>query len=142
MTTMKRPDEAFIDLLKRSGSSEKNEALAAQRELAKAIELPLREGVLVGNILDGIFEAIPMEPGTTTEFPLDLLAPGEEDEFVAYTNPGHGRIPERAVEGDYVMVPTYSITSSIDYLLRYAREARWDVVGRAVQVLEAESSLH
>ena len=70
--TMKRPDEAFIDLLKRSGSSEKNEALAAQRELAKAIELPLREGVLVGNILDGIFEAIPMEPGTTTEFPLDL----------------------------------------------------------------------
>ena len=35
------------------------------------------------------------------------------------------------------MVPTYSITSSIDYLLRYAREARWDVVGRAVQVLEA-----
>ena len=135
--TMKRPDEAFIDLLKRSGSSEKNEALAAQRELAKAIELPLREGVLVGNILDGIFEAIPMEPGTTTEFPLDLLAPGEEDEFVAYTNPGHGRIPERAVEGDYVMVPTYSITSSIDYLLRYAREARWDVVGRAVQVLEA-----
>ena len=134
---MKRPDEAFIDLLKRSGSSEKNEALAAQRELAKAIELPLREGVLVGNILDGIFEAIPMEPGTTTEFPLDLLAPGEEDEFVAYTNPGHGRIPERAVEGDYVMVPTYSITSSIDYLLRYAREARWDVVGRAVQVLEA-----
>ena len=135
--TMKRPDEAFIDLLKRSGSSEKNEALAAQRELAKAIELPLREGVLVGNILDGIFEAIPMEPGTTTEFPLDLLAPGEEDAFVAYTNPGHGRIPERAVEGDYVMVPTYSITSSIDYLLRYAREARWDVVGRAVQVLEA-----
>ena len=73
MTTMKRPDEAFIELLKRSGSADKNEALAAQRELAKAIELPLREGVLVGNILDGIFEAIPMEPGTTTEFPLDRL---------------------------------------------------------------------
>jgi hypothetical protein len=65
------------------------------------------------------------------------LAPGEEDEFVAYTNPGHGRIPERHVEGDYVMVPTYSISSSIDYLLRYAREARWDIVGRAAQVLEA-----
>jgi len=78
-----------------------------------------------------------MEPGTTSEFPLDLLAPGEEDEFVAYTNPGHGRIPERQVEGDYVMVPTYSITASIDWLLRYAREARWDIVGRAMQVLEA-----
>jgi hypothetical protein len=35
------------------------------------------------------------------------------------------------------MVPTYTVASSIDYLLRYAREARWDVVGRAMQVLEA-----
>jgi len=35
------------------------------------------------------------------------------------------------------MIPTYSITSSIDYLLRYAREARWDVAGRAAQVMEA-----
>ena len=78
-----------------------------------------------------------MEPGVSVEFPLDLLSPGEESDHVAYTNPGHGRIPERAVEGDYVMVPTYTVASSIDYLLRYAREARWDVVGRAMQVLEA-----
>ena len=66
-----------------------------------------------------------------------MISPGLEGEHVAYTNPGHGRVPERAVEGDYVMIPTYSITSSIDYLLRYAREARWDIVGRAMQVLEA-----
>ena len=60
----------------------------------------------------------------SAEFPLDLLAPGTEGDHVTYTNPGHGRIPERAVEGDYVMVPTYTVASSIDYLLRYAREAR------------------
>ena len=78
-----------------------------------------------------------MEPGTSAQFTLDLLATGTDNQHVAYTHPGHGRIPERAVEGDYVMVPTYSVASSIDYLLRYAREARWDVVGRAMQVLEA-----
>ena len=137
MSRMTRPDEQFIELLKRSGSSDKTEALAAQRELAVALEMPLRQGVLIGDNLNNIFQPIQMEPGTSTEFPLDLLAPGEEDEFVAYTNPGHGRIPERAVEGDYVMVPTYTVASSIDWLLRYAREARWDVVGRALQVLEA-----
>jgi len=134
---MTRPDDHFIDLIKRSGSADKNEALTAQRELAVALESPLRKGVLVGDVLDGVFEKINMEPGSAAEFPLDLLAPGTENEHVAYTNPGHGRIPERAVEGDYVMVPTYSVASSIDYLLRYAREARWDVVGRAMQVLEA-----
>ena len=137
MSTLQRPDEQFIALLKQSGSADKAVALEAQHEIAKALEQPLRQGVLVGDVLGNIFERVAMEPGTTSEFPLDLLAPGEEDEFVAYTNPGHGRIPERQVEGDYVMVPTYSISASIDWLLRYAREARWDVVGRAMQVLEA-----
>ena len=137
MSKMTRPDDQFIDLIKRSGSADKNEAVAAQRELAVALETPLRKGVLVGDVLGGIFEKIQMEPGSAAEFPLDLLAPGTEGDHVAYTNPGHGRIPERAVEGDYVMVPTYSVASSIDYLLRYAKEARWDVVGRAMQVLEA-----
>ena len=137
MSNMTRPDGSFIELIKRSGSADKTEALNAQHELAIALELPLRKGVLVGAILDNIFQRLPMEPGVSVEFPLDLLSPGEENEHVAYTNPGHGRIPERAVEGDYVMVPTYTVASSIDYLLRYAREARWDVVGRAKQVLEA-----
>ena len=137
MSRMTRPDDHFIDLIKRSGSADRNEAVAAQRELAVALETPLRKGVLVGDVLDNIFEKIQMAPGSAAEFPLDLLAPGTEGDHVAYTNPGHGRIPERAVEGDYVMVPTYSVASSIDYLLRYAKEARWDVVGRAMQVLEA-----
>ena len=132
-----RPSDEFIALLKNSGDSDIQVAQAAQREFAKALELPLRKGVLVGNVLGDIFETINVEPGATTEFPLDLIAPGLEGEHVAYTNPGHGRIPERSVEGDYVMIPTYSITSSIDYLLRYAREARWDIVARAMQVLEA-----
>jgi hypothetical protein len=65
------------------------------------------------------------------------LAPGTEGDHIAYTNPGNGRIPERHVEGDYVMINTYGISSSIDFLLKYAREANWNVVGRAMQVLEA-----
>src|SRR5210317_455941 len=132
-----RPSDEFISLLRKSGDSDINVAQSAQRGFAKALELPLRKGVLVGNILGNIFETINVEPGATTEYPLDLISPGLEGEHVAYTNPGHGRIPERSVEGDYVMIPTYGITSSIDYLLRYAREARWDIVGRAMQVMEA-----
>jgi hypothetical protein len=111
--------------------------MAAQREVAKALETPLRKGVLFGDIVTNIYEAMPLEPGASPEFPLDLLAPGTEMEHVAYTNPGNGRIPERHVEGDYVMINTYGITSSIDFLLKYAREANWNVVARAMQVLES-----
>jgi hypothetical protein len=132
-----KPDDSILELIKRSGDMDYNVASTAQAELAVALQEPLRQGVLVGNILDGIFERRVMSPGTEIEFPLDLLAPGEETEHVAYTNPGNGRIPERHVEADYVKVPTYDVASSIDWLLRHAREARWDLVGRAMQVLEA-----
>ena len=131
------PSVELTDLLKRSGSADKEQSLAASREFAKALELPLRQAVLSGDILNGIFEAIQLAPGATPEFPLDFLAPGTESDFVAYTVPNHGYIPERHVEGDYVMVPTYDIANAIDYLLKYARDARWDVVGRAMEVLEA-----
>ena len=137
MAYNERPSDEFLGLYKDTGSNDTNKAYAAQTEFAQALTTPLREGVLVGNILGDIFETIQVEPGSTTEYPLDLISPGLEGEHVAYTNPGHGRIPERAVESHYVMIPTYSITSSIDYLLRYAREARWDVAARASQVMQA-----
>ncbi len=132
-----RPTPEFIQLLKQSGDSDRSVAMEAQREIAKALETPLRKGVLFGDVVRGIYEAMPLEPGASPEFPLDLLAPGTEIDHVAFTNPGNGRIPERHVEGDYVMVNTYGITSSIDFLLRYAREANWGVVSRAMQVLES-----
>jgi hypothetical protein len=137
MTDKANATPEMNDILVRSGSARREEALAAQHELAVALQAPLRQGVMNGDITGGIFERISLAPGTAPEFPLDFLAPGSEKDFVAYTLPNHGRIPERNIEGDYVMVPTYDIGSSIDYLLKYARDARWDIVGRAMQVLEA-----
>lgn len=99
----------LTNLLVRSGSMIKEEALAANAEFAKALELPLRQGILNGNILDNIFEPIVLAQSATPEFPLDFIAPGTEKDFVAYTIPNHGYIPERHVEGDYVMVPTLSL---------------------------------
>lgn len=132
-----RPDDSVISLLRETGSNDMQKAIAAQHEFAKAMEMPLRKAVLVGSIIEGIFQQIPLEPGATAEYPLDLIAPGMEGEHVAYTNPGHGRIPERAVESDYVSIPTYNIASSIDWLLRYSKEAKWDVAGRAMEVMRA-----
>ena len=136
MSELERPSDAFIAALRKSGDPDQNVAFAAQRYIAKALELPLRKAILIGNILGDIFETIQVEPGASTEYPLDLISPGLEGEHVAFTNPGHGRVPERSVEADFVMIPTYSITSSIDYLLRFAREARWDIASRAMQALE------
>lgn len=132
-----QPSEKMKAFLRQTASENKEVALTAVHEIAKALELPLRKGVLNGDILDGIFEAIPLDTNATPEFPLDFLAPGTEKEFVAFSIPNHGYIPQRHVEGDYVMVPTYDIGASIDWNLKYARDARWDVVSRATEVFEA-----
>jgi hypothetical protein len=128
-------EKQLTELLVRSGSADVNTSIAATAELATALTLPLRKGVMSGDITGNIFEPITLAPGATSEFPLDFLAPGTEKDFVAYTIPNHGRIPEATIEGDYVMVPTFDVGASIDWLLKYARDARWDVVGRAMQVL-------
>ena len=132
------PSAKATQFLRDSGSYDKEKSLKATHELAKGLELPLREGVLNGDILDGVFETIPLEQSATPEFPLHFLAPGTEKDFVAYTIPNHGYIPQRHIEGDYVMVPTYDIGASIDWNLKYARDARWDIVGAAMEVMEAQ----
>jgi len=134
--SFKRPDPVFLDMLRRAGSTNPAVAAQGQDELAIAIQTPLREGVLSGDIVSGIFEAVPTD-GTSAEYPMDLLSPGDEVNHVAYTNPGHGRVPERSVEADYIQIHTYPITNSIDFLSRFARDAKYDVTNRAVKVMEA-----
>ncbi len=133
------PTEAMNQLLRESGSTDHRKSEAATRQLVVALETPLRKGVLSGDIVGpfGIFEREKLAPGAAPQYPLDFVQPGTEKDYVAYTIPNQGRIPERNVEGDFVMVPTYDVGSSIDWLLKYARDARWGVVARAMQVLEA-----
>lgn len=125
------------EMLAKAGSNDANEALPAMRFIAKALVTPLREGLLAGDVVTNIFGPVNLTPGQPSEFPLDFLPPGTQKDYVAYTIPKHGRIPESHVEGDYVMVPVYDIANSIDWLLKYSEQARWDVVGRAMRVFEA-----
>ncbi|MBY0525595.1 MAG: hypothetical protein K2R98_19475 [Gemmataceae bacterium] len=137
MARFKTPSVEMVKLLCDSGSTNYATASAALHELAVALTLPLKQGVMKGDIIGGIFEPIKFQPGAAIEFPLDFLSPGSEKDYVAYTIPNQGRIPERHVEGDFVMVPVYDVGCSIDWNLKYARDARWDIIGRAMQVLES-----
>jgi hypothetical protein len=129
--------DAFKSLLVRCGDDDAEVAYAAQKEFAKAITEPLRQGVLVGDILDGVFERTNLERGATPRYVLDLIAPGEEGQHVAYTIPKTGYLPQRVVEGDYVQIPTYRVGNAIDWPLFLARDARYDVAARAMEAFYA-----
>lgn len=129
--------DQMVNLLKQAGSTDENQAFIAQREVAAAIQTPLRQGILTGSILDPIYTKIDSPEEHTPEFPIDLYRPDNAGEFTAYVIPNQGRIPERHVEGDYVRVPTFEIGNSIDFLRKFAKNTRWDVVRRALEVMEA-----
>lgn len=137
MPRMKNPSPEMVELLRRAGSVDPETSRASYWTLAKALETPLQKGVLNGDILADIYEPIYYPPGTHIEYPIDLLTPGQEKHHIAYTMPAFGRIPERHVGGDYIAIPTYEVTSSIDFNAKYARDGNWNILNRALQVLEA-----
>lgn len=113
------------------------EGAVAKQELAKALEEPLREGILSGDIVAPLFQTVSRPPGTSTEYALHFIAPGTESEYRAYTMPSHGAVPQFKVEGDYVTVPTYKIAADISTNIEYLENAGWDVLSDMTMALRA-----
>jgi len=131
------PTQDQIDLLKRTASTDISVARDAMRALAQALQIPLRSALLNGDILAGIFSPEVLDPSATAEYPIDFFTGDNVDNYIAYVVPSEGAIPTRAVVGDTVTVGTYDIANAIDWPIKYARQARWNIVARAMEVLEA-----
>lgn len=131
--------EKFSQLLVKSAyhGGGTTEQIEAANQFALAFALPLREAIFSGDIIGGLFSSFPLSPGETPRYPTDLISPGTERDFVAYTCPSPGRIPFRHVESDYIMLHTYRIANSIDWDIRYSQVANWNIIQRAMQVYEA-----
>lgn len=133
---IKAPTEEMIALLRQTGSSNPAEASRALAVLGNALQVPIRQGLLNGDILSGIFAVENLDPGAVAEYPLDFFQQGQEGDYVAYTIPYEGAIPQRTIKGDAITVDTFDVGNSIDWPIKYARQARWNVVARAMEVLE------
>ncbi len=123
------------EVLKASAGKIGFETYEAHSKIAKALEEPLRKGITSRDASEGIFEELPADGMSSYEYSLDFLPPGTENDYIAYTAPSHGYIPQRHVEGDYLMIPCIDIVDAIDTNRKYIRNANWDVVGRMREVL-------
>lgn len=127
----------FDALLRDCASSNREVAFAAQDNYALAIQNVLRGGLLVGDNLANIYTQVQLGNNEYQEFALDMLAPGEEDEYIAYTQPGTGLIPERHIEGDYVRIPYYRLGNSIDWDLKFAASVNYPMMNRVAEIFQA-----
>lgn len=108
------------------------------KALAQVLRRAWKSGVLEPDQIDPIFDRIPVAAGADVKFPLDFFRPsdgwGESERHKAFIIPKEGKIPEVAIEGEEIFVPTFKVGNAIDWNLDYARDARWDVVAKALEV--------
>lgn len=134
---IKKPTPEQVALLRRTGSPNKAEALEAMHSLAQALQVPLRSALLDGDILGGIYASEILDPSATAEYQLDFYQTAQENDYVAYMVPSEGALPQRTITGDAVTISTYDVGNAIDWPLKYSTSARWNIVARAMEVLEA-----
>lgn len=133
----KEQQERLAKAMQACASADRDEREAAQQAFAAELAKPIRKAVFDESTVDGIFERDVLAPGATPNYPMDFVKPGDEDQFVAFTLPKQGRIPQRHVEGDELWVPTFRVANAIDWDIRYMQHARFDVVARALEVYKA-----
>lgn len=121
------------DVLRATAGYDDN-SIKSRQALAQVMEKAWQAGVLEPDLLGTIFTRIDLPPGVEAKFPLDFYSSSNEDAYEAFVVPKEGAIPDRAIEGDELRVPTYKIANAISWGLDYARDARWDVVARAIEV--------
>ncbi len=134
---IRKPTSDQIELLKRTGSQNKTEAIEAMHSLAQALQVPLRSALLDGDILGGIFTPEVLDPSATAEYPLDFYQTAQENDYVAYMIPSEGALPTNTITGDSVTISTYDVGNAVDWALKYSTSARWNIIARAMEVLEA-----
>jgi hypothetical protein len=132
MTVKLTEDQRSI--LRATASDDMEQAVAHRQALAQVMEKAWKSGVLEPDLLGNIFTKIQLQPGVEAKFPLDFLDVNNEGSYNAFVVPKEGAIPDRAIEGDELRVPTYKIANAISWGLDYARDARWDVIARAIEV--------
>lgn len=125
-----------IEAFRNTISPDKALAQASRDAYAQALQEPLRETLLSGNIYSDIFTIEPYPMNVKPTYMLDWVVPGTEADYVGYTIPAQGELPRKIVYGDYVEVPSYEIGASLDWNRRMPEVAGPQFLRKANSRLE------
>jgi hypothetical protein len=125
------------EVLKATAASDPVVRAKAITEFFTAVQLPVRQAIFDGDNTSDIFTVTTLPPGVSPEIPVDIIAPGTEGDYRAFTNPGKGYIPAVMSAGDKFTLATIGDANAVEWDLEHARNARWDIIGRYMEALVA-----
>lgn len=126
---------AMQKLLPLVSSPNQYESYQAQQMIAKALSLPLQDAVLNGSTIDGIFEEKTVQRGQIFMWPISFITGANAGHFDAFVMPLFGRVPDRAVQGDYIMVPVFDVSNGMSVSMSYLEASGWDVMAKLNEVI-------
>lgn len=102
----------------------------ARKAVAQAISTPILQLVRDQSVARQLFAVEMLEPGAQAAYPVadDIEAP-------VFVLPKIGAVPQNFVEapGEEVYVPLFTIATSMDWSLKYARDGRIDIAQKAMR---------
>lgn len=139
---LKRTDEQ-VELVKLMASSDRNKSYEAQAAISTLLSPVVAELFLQADITNLIYKDLPFNQGEDPSFPLDLYAHDPEGVNVIWSQNMAGGIPTNQVLPpiNELRFTTYKIDSAISYSKKYARMARLDVIGKAIEMLMQQINL-
>lgn len=125
------------EILKSTADTDPIIRAKAITQFLTAIQLPVRQAVFDGDTTANIFNVEVLPPGQSPEIPVDVIAPGTEGDYRAFTNPGKGYIPAVMGGGNKFTLATIGNANAVEWDIEYAKNVRWDVIGRYMEALVA-----
>ncbi len=120
--------QEMMDLFKATADIQTPEGLAAYKEFAAALTTPILQKIELESIMRQLFAVERLAPGAQAVYPI-----AEDFEIPVWVLPGLGYVAQNFIEGigEEVYVPTFTIDTSADWKITYARDSRIDIPQRA-----------
>jgi hypothetical protein len=118
----------FIENFKQTADNEE-----IRKSFAASLSIPILKAVAPQSSVRDIFMVDELPAGSLAEYPIDL-----DDIETAVVMPRIGAVPQNIVVGDSLIVPTFEVSNSVEWKLTFVRDARFNIVERALEKL-AES---
>lgn len=117
----------MMELFKATASQDDN-GVSAFKAFAAALTTPILKKIELESIMRDLFAVESLAPGAEARYPV-----AEDFEMPVWVLPNLGYMAQNFIEGigEDVAVPTFSINTSGDWKVTYARDSRIDVPQRA-----------
>lgn len=120
--------QEMMDLFRATADINTPEGLAAYRAFAAALTTPILQKIELESIMRQLFTVERLGPGAQAVYPV-----AEDFEIPVWVLPGLSYVAQNFIEGigEEVYIPTFSISTSADWKINYARDSRIDIATRA-----------